>query len=193
MSSDVAVRWDDTASLDDEGVLIRAAQQDPAGFAPLYERYRHRVYAYLRARTAGEEDAADLTQQVFLQALAAIPRYRIRATPFGVWLFRIARNVATDATRRRRGTVTWDSLPEALHPQGPDVEAEVEQREAVMYLQACLRELDAGSRDLLLLRFAARLTTEEIAAVTGTTTAATSKRLQRALHSLKERYHDHSR
>lgn len=193
MSSDVAVRWNgDTESLEDEGTLIRAAQQDPAGFAPLYQRYRHRVYAYLRARTSGEEDAADLTQQVFLQALAAIPRYQVGSTPFGVWLFRIARNVATDATRRKRGTVDWESVPETLHPRGSDVEAEVLRREDVLYLQSCLRQLDPGSRDLLLLRFAARLTTDEIAAVTGKSTAATSKRLQRALHSLKERYHDHS-
>ena len=59
-----------------EAALVRAAQEDLTAFAPLYERYRDRIYAYLRTRTRSAEDAADLTQQVFLQALDALPRYR---------------------------------------------------------------------------------------------------------------------
>src|SRR5438128_9340275 len=113
-------------AVDDEAALVRAAQEDPAAFAHLYHHYRHRVYAYLRVRLAGEEDAADLTQQVFLQALDALPRYHQKTAPFGAWLFRIARNAATDFQRRRRNTVAWDGVPEQMQPRmGRDVDAEV--------------------------------------------------------------------
>jgi RNA polymerase sigma-70 factor (ECF subfamily) len=173
-------------------VLVRAAQLDPAAFAPLYRRYRHRVYAYLYARLTNAEDAADLTQQVFLRALAALPRYRTRTAPYGVWLFRIARNAAADLQRRRRrGAITWETLPEELQPHADqDVEGQVLQREALAHLHVTMRNLDPDTRDLLMLRFAARLTAAEIGAVIGKSTAATSKRLQRALQTLKEQYHE---
>src|SRR5579885_2584928 len=51
----------------DEAELVRAAQADPSTFAQLYRRYLPRMYNYVRARLDGEEDAADLTQQIFLQ------------------------------------------------------------------------------------------------------------------------------
>jgi len=193
MQTDAAIPWDgDAETMDDEAALVRAAQQDPAAFAPLYRRYRHRVYAYLCGRLTNAEDAADLTQQVFLQALAALPRYRTRSTPFGVWLFRIARNAAADLHRRnRRVAITWEAMPEELQPRAEhDVEGQVLQREALAHLHVAMRNLDPDTRDLLMLRFAARLTAAEVGAVIGKNTAAASKRLQRALQTLKEQYHE---
>jgi RNA polymerase sigma-70 factor (ECF subfamily) len=193
MQTDAAIPWRGEAEiLDDEPALVREAQQDPAAFAPLYRRYRHRVYAYLYTRLPNAEDAADLTQQVFVQALAALPRYRPRSTPFAGWLFRIARNAAADLQRRQRRVVqTLESVPDEHHPRAEhDVESQVVQREALAHLHATLHNLDPDTRDLLFLRFAARLTAAEIGAVIGASTAATSKRLQRALQTLKEQYHE---
>jgi RNA polymerase sigma-70 factor (ECF subfamily) len=79
---------------DIEDGWIQAAQLDIAAFEPLYLRYRERIYGYLRTRLKSDEDATDLTQQVFLQAMHAPPRYKSRGVPFAVWLFRIARNAA---------------------------------------------------------------------------------------------------
>ena len=124
-----APREDRADGLNEEFALVQAAQLDPSAFAPLYDRYRHRVYADLRVRLATDEDAADLTQQVFLQALSALPRYRVRSVPFGVWLFRIARNATVDLHRRHRPTVAWESVPEELHPrEEADPEARLEPR-----------------------------------------------------------------
>src|SRR5690606_19987857 len=104
----------------DERALVAAAREDTAAFGLLYQRYLPRIYRYLRARVATEDDAADLTQQVFIQALAAISHYQDRGLPFAAWLFRIARNAATDAARRHRPTVSWDQVPEQRHPAAPD-------------------------------------------------------------------------
>src|SRR5262245_54230774 len=100
----------------DEAALAVEAQSDPARFGTLYEQHRERIYAYLRSRTTPEEDAADLTQHVFVQALAALGQYRAHQGTFGAWLFRIARNVAVDFHRRHRETVPWDLVPELLQP-----------------------------------------------------------------------------
>jgi RNA polymerase sigma-70 factor, ECF subfamily len=187
-------REGDGDPLSDEVALVRAARQEPSAFAALYDRYLGRIYAYLRARTSNDEEAADLTQQVFLQALDALPRYREGRVPFAAWLFRIARNVAIDAHRRRRTSVAWDLVPEALQPVAAhDLEAGVLRREDIAQLRALLGALDSDTRELLALRFAAGLTFAEIAAVIGKSEAATKKRLARTLQSLKEHYHDDAR
>lgn len=174
-----------------EEALVRAAQADSAAFGALYERYRDRVYAYLRTRTRSVEDAADLTQQVFLQALDALPRYRARGAPFAAWLLRIARNAAINEHKRRRETVAWDLLPEALHPHlGDGPEVQVLQREAIARLHEALAACDAGAREVLALHFAAGLTVRETAAVVGRSEAAVKKQLTRTIRALKERYHD---
>ncbi len=103
-------------AMSEDTMLIAAGRTDPTAFGALYHRYRDRIYAYLRARSSRDEDAADLTQQVFLHAFDAFPHYRGSGEAFAPWLFRIARNAAIDAHRRRRSTVSWDAVPEALQP-----------------------------------------------------------------------------
>ncbi len=190
----VSVNESDHDAVNDEAALVHAAQLHPAAFGPLYDRYVDRIYAYLWARTSGTEDAADLTQHVFVQALDALPRYRAGRVPFAAWLFRIARNAATDWRRRQHATVAWDLVPDALHPQASDesdeVEARVVRQEELIRLRALLAALDAETREALILRFTAGLTLADVGAVIGKSEEATRKKIARALHTLKEQYHD---
>lgn len=175
----------------DEEALIQGARDDPAAFGTLYEHYRDRIYAYLRARSASDEDAADLTQQVFLHAFRALPQYHPQRGAFAPWLFRIARNAATDAHRRRKNTIAWDLMPEALQPiADDDPEAGLLHRETLYRLRVVLNTYPAATREILALRFAAALTIAEIAVVVGKSEAAVKKQLTRALRSLKEHYHE---
>ncbi|MBV9280448.1 MAG: sigma-70 family RNA polymerase sigma factor [Chloroflexi bacterium] len=174
-----------------EAASIRAAQADPTAFSPLYLQYRDRVYAYLRTRTSGPEDAADLTQQVFLQALDALPRYRQRGAPFAAWLLRIARNAAINHHKRQRQDVAWDLLPESLHPStDDDPETQAIRHDNAAWLQAVLGRCDDTAREMLALHFAAGLTVAETAAVVGKSEAAVKKQLSRTVRALKEHYHD---
>ena len=191
MHTIAAIPGEDAAIQETESALIQAAQKDPAAFAPLYQRYRDRIYAYLRTRTRTAEDAADLTQQVFLQALDALPHYRSGRAPFVAWLVRIARNTAATYYKRHRPTITWDLVPESLQPLAEDdLDARVAQREAVARLHVVLGACDAGTREVLALHFAAQLTVAETAAAVGKSEAAVKKQLTRTIHALKEQYHE---
>src|SRR5262249_24135737 len=151
-----------------------------------------RIYAYMRTRTgqARAEDAADLTQQVFLRALDALPRYEVRAgISFAAWLFRIARNVATDWQRHLDRTVPWEGVPEELQPQMPDTpESETLRQDEITEAHRLLGSLDEQTREALLLRFTAQLTFPAIGAVLGSSEEAVRKRITRALRTLKAHY-----
>jgi RNA polymerase sigma-70 factor (ECF subfamily) len=171
-------------------MLARSACRDQAAFAELYERYARQVFWYALSRTGSEEDAADLTQHVFLRAYEALPQYQERGT-VGAWLFRIARNAATDTYRRRGRDLPWSHVDETvLRFQGPGPEEVAIEREALNELRLLVAQLDPEKQELLALRMAARLTTPEIAAVMGKSEAAVKKQLQRIIQSLRERYHE---
>ncbi len=177
------------AAAGDEAILVRAARADPAAFEALYGRYHARLYRYLRTRAATDEDAADLTQQVFLRAWAALPRYRERGLPFAAWLFRIARNAAANAARGRREAVPLGAVAATLIAAEEDEpERHAMRREAQDRLGVLLQGLESDKRDLLALRFAAGLTAREIAAVVGAREGAIKKRLARTVRALKEQY-----
>src|SRR6266568_289845 len=174
----------------DEADLIRAAQVHRSAFAPLYQRYLPRVYCYVRARLASDEDAADLTQQIFLQVLDALPDYQPRGAPFAAWLFQIARNAVVDFYRRHKTVVSWDSLPGVLQTTEQDMDASLVHQERLAHLKTLLAQLDPTQRELLALRFAAGLSAPQIALVVGKSHAAVKKQLTRLLHTLKEQYRE---
>lgn len=177
----------DADALLSDQALMEAAKHDPSAFATLYQRYFARVYRYLRIRLQSEEDAADLTQQVFLKALDALPRYQTRSTPVGAWLFTIARNARIDRFRRQQATLPLEAASDVLAEH--ETETIVLRRETYEQLSALLSTLNAEARDLLALRFAAGLTTPEIADILGKRPEAVRKSLSRLLHTLKEQYH----
>lgn len=157
----------------EDAELVAASLLHSDTFGLLYERYLARVYRYMLSRCGSRDEAADLTQIVFTRAYDNLARYRPGRAPFAAWLFRIARNAAADAHRRRRTTVSWDGLPEAL------TAANGAQPDAI-----------AEKRELLALRFASDLSSREIAAVVGKSEAAVKKQLTRTIAQLKEYYRD---
>src|SRR5215468_6246548 len=91
--------------MDQERLLIEAAQKDPSRFAELYESNFDRIYAFIVRRVQDRHEAEDLTAEVFHHALANLSRFEWRGVPFAVWLFRIAANAIADRHRRTKQTV----------------------------------------------------------------------------------------
>jgi RNA polymerase sigma factor (sigma-70 family) len=63
-------------------------------------------------------------------------------------------------------------------------------REAANRLRVVLQALDAEQRELLALRFAARLSSAEIAALLGAREGTIKKRLTRLISRVREQYRD---
>jgi RNA polymerase sigma-70 factor (ECF subfamily) len=76
----------------EEWLVIQAAQQDPAAFRPLYDRYYSVVFKFIFKRTADENLTAEICSLVFLKALKRLDSFEFRGVPFSAWLLRIAGN-----------------------------------------------------------------------------------------------------
>ena len=84
-------------TLDQEREYIRQARTDLGAFAPIYDHYFPRVYAYVRYRVYDPQDAEDIVADAFLKAAQSLQRFRWRhANSFAAWLFRIVHNLVMD-------------------------------------------------------------------------------------------------
>lgn len=165
----------------DDEALVAEAKHDPDAFAPLYRRYVRPIYAYCSQRLGSRELAEDATSQVFVNALAALPRYR--ADSFRAWIYTIARNVVADAHRRRLTAPLDEAWQLADAGRSPEDEAIV--ADGGRNLRRLLDQLTPDQREVVELRLAG-LNGAEIATVLGRRAGAIRATQFRAYQRLRE-------
>src|SRR4051794_2915894 len=145
--------------------LVQAAQRgDRAALGMLYRRFSRPVYRVVLRVVRNPEDASELTQQVFVRVMEALPRYRQGREPFERWLFVVARNQALDHVRRKQHSSPEDPADirrrqEAAH--GAACEPQFDWTDS--QVAALLRGLSLAQRRVLTLRYVYDLTPAEIA------------------------------
>ena len=174
--------------LDADRPAVAAARRDPDAFDALYRKYVGQVYSFAVYELRDHHAAEDATEQIFLRALTALPRFDERGdderSTFRVWLFRIARNALSNERRRaRRHPVAPIELAAAL-PSSHDVEARVTAREEADAVWAALERLPDERRRALVLRFVHEMTGAEIAAVLGRSEGAVRVLIHRGLRAV---------
>ena len=170
---------------------VEAAKKDPVAFEQLYRKYVAQIYSLALYETRDPHAAEDITEGVFLRALAALHRFREQGegddSTFRVWLYAIARNVIANERRRDRRH-PQDPIELALDVRAPDdPAAEAELRlEARRVLDAVL-ELPGERRQALVLRFVNELSAREIGLIMGKSEGAVRVLIHRALLSVRQR------
>ncbi len=150
------------ASNADAELVLAAQRGDRQAFARLYEENVTRVYRYLRARLSEPADAEDITAEVFIRAMQALPRYQERGAPFAAWLFRIAHNELVNFFKRRSRR---PEAPLEMAVVASDDPAETAlQRITFAEVQEVMGQLTDLQRQVLSLRFGAGLSIAETAA-----------------------------
>lgn len=166
---------------------LSQGQEALTPFENLYDRYHVQVYRYLYAHLGNEHDAADVMQQVFFQAWKHGKTYDPGRGTMATWLLSIAHHRLVDFYRASRPSLSWESVPEiTAMDQNPEAKAILE--ETIAQVRKMLEALSQPEQELLALRFAARLSSGEIASLIGKSEAATKKQLTRLLHRLQEQY-----
>ncbi len=156
-----------------------------AALTALYERYHVSVYRYLYYRVGETQAAEDLTSEVFLRMIRALPGYRPQSVSFKAWLLQIARNLAIDHYRKTGGGEIV-KLEDHLVDERAGVEVSVERGLTHQTLRKALRGLSEEQRDVLILRFLVGMPIAETALALHKSQDAVKGLQRRALQSLKE-------
>jgi RNA polymerase sigma-70 factor (ECF subfamily) len=170
----------------DEIRLMQAARADLTRFAPLYERYFPRIYAYCLHRVENEEAAEDLTSAIFTYALQGIHSYS--GGSVAAWLFRIAHNAVANHYRNRRPSVSFEESDLDFADEQREMAEEVILAERHETLAELINQLPHGQRELLALKITGGLTAEDIAVMLGKSPGAVRVELHRIIKKLRAQY-----
>ncbi len=149
-----------------EEQLVRQAQAgDTEAFAALVAAHQHFCYNLALQSLADTREAEDVTQEAFLRAWLALPRFRHQAR-FRTWLYRIVTNLCyTHLPRLRRNleALAEDELADVPSEpfDNPLANLQVEERRACLHAQ--IDRLPESQRLIVLLRYREELSYEEIA------------------------------
>jgi len=170
-------------------VIKKAQVGDTSAVTTIYRHFNLRVFRYLYYRVNDQHTAEDLTSEVFLHMIKALPNYRLQGIPFQAWLYRIARNLVIDHSRKN-GRYTQVQLPENLVAVSPDPLHAAEHQLTVESLRVALAKLNQEQREVIILRFIAGLPINETAIVIGKSINAVKGLQRRALLKLREILND---
>lgn len=121
-----------------------------------------------------------------MAVLSALPTYEDRGLPFEAFVYRIAANKTADAQRALiRGAAPVATIPDTLD-EGPGPEEQVVQRAEALVAMQLLERLSTQQREIVTLRVAVGLSTEETAAALGMTPGAVRVAQHRALTKLRQ-------
>lgn len=175
-------------ALGDDGLVDRARRGDVDAFELLYRQYAGRVYALCLRLAADPVVARELTQDTFVKAWDALPRFRADAS-FTTWLHRIAVNALLERKRGEKRRAARVSLA------GDEDEGEGESDIAgvvlapdvatAIDLERAIGALPPGVRRAFVLHAVEGYTHEEIATMTGLAAGTLRAQLHRARQLLK--------
>ena len=171
-----------------DATLVERAQRGNAdAVRDLIAQVRPAVLRYATARLGRRDVAEDVTQEVCLAVLTALPGYQDTGRPFRSFVFGIAAHKVADAHRAayRSRDVATEELPDAPDTAAGPEELAVRSDEGRRAL-ALLGRLPDEQRELLLLRVAAGLSAEEVGGVLGMSPGAVRVAQHRALTTLRQ-------
>ena len=166
-------------------------------FHKIHDDFRPRILRYL-TRIVGEEEAEDLTQEVFARIGRALKSFR-GESKLSTWVYKIATNVAMDRLRRSSShpgnekPMNIEDIAETEEDkeiwtgeQAPSIEERVIRQE----MNGCIREiietLPESYRSVIVLSELEGFKDSEIADILCLSLQATKIRLHRARTKLKE-------
>jgi len=151
------------------------------GFIVHYNQFKDKIYNYFWYRIGFDQKTAeDLTSEVFLKALKKIADFD-DTRPFGPWIFAIAHNHLINYYKMNHRELPLEDQIHLVSPNNQDIEEKLEIERVI----AQINTLEAGDREILLLKFVDDLTNTEIATLLDKKEGAVRTHLSRSLAKLR--------
>lgn len=149
-------------------IVDRARAGDREAMDALYDLYLDRIFRYVLVRVKNPSDAEDITAEVFVRVVEALPRFQWQDVPFVSWVFRIAHNQVVSHYRRvqsRPSQAPIDDIDFVDQEAGP--ERVVEHLLTMEEVARAAQKLPEQQRRVIELRFGAGLSVRETAQALG--------------------------
>jgi RNA polymerase sigma-70 factor (ECF subfamily) len=144
--------------------LVRLAQEgDTEAFGKIYDFYADSIFRYLLFKV-GNENAMDLTENLFLKVWENLKSYRTGNLYFSSWIFKIAHNLVIDFYRLNKQTIPLTiDIPDEKEHRDPVFIAEKSLSNKV--LAKAISKLKKNYREVILLKYINELDNREVAGI----------------------------
>ena len=194
-ATDTSVRINSESNLlhaPDETLVIQVARGNPAALEVLYDRYASTVLG-ISVKVIGDQALAeDVLQETFWRVWQSASTYQSQRGSFTGWLFRISRNLAIDAYRRRNvrpQAIMSANGSDPLIDETPDPDMDVaEQAQSILknrQIRKALASLPGVQRQVIEMAYFYGMTRQEIAEATGEALGTIHTRARLALQKLR--------
>lgn len=179
--------------LSDRVLLNNYLSGDRSAISELIERHSQRVRSYIAMMVGDDDIADDIFQETFIKAVKVIDEGRYTDSgKFLSWVLRIAHNRVLDHFRREKHSRTINEK-EAGYDMFSTIklsEGSVEDSMVMSEMQATIRQLVAAlpaeQREVVEMRYYAKLSFQEIADETGVSINTALGRMRYALINLRK-------
>lgn len=178
----------DTAYTDEELVRKIVAEKDSYYFSILYDRYARFVYSKCYTFVNSEEEAQDLTHDIFIKIFINLKSFK-GDSKFTTWIYSITYHFCIHYINKKKTekVVFFNEIVESVYDEEIDKQSEKELFE-IQYtqLQEILLQLPVEDRMILLMKYQDDLPVKEIMKILKLNDSAVKMRLQRARQKVLE-------
>ena len=160
----------------DNYIIEQCLDGRPDEFRHLIRRYQIAISTYLTSKLANKSNVEDAAQETFVRAYFGLKDLKKRES-FSSWLLGIANRVAKEQLRNKIQLVDTDYLSEQQNPKQADSND--------FELQRAFAQLPDSYREVILLRFYANQSCQQISVNLNMPLGTVTKTLSRAYSELR--------
>jgi RNA polymerase sigma-70 factor (ECF subfamily) len=158
----------------------------------IYKKYSKKIYGFAYRMTGNKDDACDITQDTFIQAIKSLDTFKGESQIY-TWLYKIAKNKCLRLLEKRNKT-TFLSLQELIDKTSSPVSDEISETEKMNYisqvkdgcLSGLLRCLSLQQRLAFILNILLGLPLEQVASIIDKSGNATRILVSRSKQNIKD-------
>lgn len=175
----------DAARIEEKAAIEACLAGDTSAFDVLVIRHQKSIQRVCYRFTGNAEDAADLTQEVFVKAYRSLPKFR-GTSAFSTWLYRIAVNAClTFKAARKNRTEEWDEDQDIV-AEGPGVDEVVDATMSAQAVRAALETLPEKQKLTVIMKVLEERTHAEVAEILGSNVGTVKANLFFAVRNLRK-------
>lgn len=155
-------------------------------FEQIYHQHYTNIYHYIKNHTDTQQDAEELTQDVFTACYHHYDHFDETKSSVKTWIFVIAKNKLKNYYRAKKETISLDDEENPVDIAQDYLEESVLLNEKVRYIKAALSRLNDREQLIVKEKYFHNRKSEEIAQIAGTTSGNVRIILKRALEKMQK-------